>query len=237
MIGIRFGRLTVIAAGPPDRSGDLTWHCACDCGVSTTVRGTRLRRSETRSCGCYQRDRSSEASAKRIGKAMPSKRRQIKVENGVAVYRCGRCCEFFPFDGFPRRKGTLIGIGSYCRRCHSAVALATRNPDTKRRNSRRHQANRRAWKAGSGGVVTEQDWIDVMKILGTKCLKCGSEGQMTQDHIIPLSKGGIHHPSNLQPLCRSCNEIKQASAVDYRSNAQRFEVFNRWVIQFRRVKP
>ena len=31
---------------------------------------------------------------------------------------------------------------------------------------------------------------------------------MTQDHIIPKSRGGKNHLSNLQTMCATCNEIK-----------------------------
>ena len=36
----------------------------------------------------------------------------------------------------------------------------------------------------------------------------GEEVMMTKDHIIPKSKGGKSIPSNLQVMCRTCNERK-----------------------------
>lgn len=38
--------------------------------------------------------------------------------------------------------------------------------------------------------------------------KGGSEVLMTKDHIIPKSKGGSNHLSNLQPMCTNCNAAK-----------------------------
>ena len=48
------------------------------------------------------------------------------------------------------------------------------------------------------------------------CLKCYSTNDLTIDHVIPLSKGGDNHHSNLQLLCRSCNSIKSNYPIDYR---------------------
>jgi 5-methylcytosine-specific restriction protein A len=39
------------------------------------------------------------------------------------------------------------------------------------------------------------------------CKSCGRAGQEV-DHILPLRKGGTHHPSNLQTLCKSCHSRK-----------------------------
>ena len=57
--GQRFGRLTVIAHVGYRRKYAL-WQCECDCGNSTIVIGSDLRRGNTQSCGCLARDRSSE---------------------------------------------------------------------------------------------------------------------------------------------------------------------------------
>lgn len=65
---------------------------------------------------------------------------------------------------------------------------------------------------------------------GTACLCCGSEDRPTEDHIRPLSKRGRHHPTNLQPLCRPCNERKQAREIDYRTPAQRVAVEAVWAV-------
>jgi hypothetical protein len=39
-------------------------------------------------------------------------------------------------------------------------------------------------------------------------VKDGEEVLMTKDHIIPKSKGGKDHQSNLQTMCHVCNQKK-----------------------------
>jgi 5-methylcytosine-specific restriction endonuclease McrA len=41
-----------------------------------------------------------------------------------------------------------------------------------------------------------------------RCATCGSKDDLTVDHIMPISKGGTHERTNLQCLCRKCNEDK-----------------------------
>ena len=51
--GCRFGKL--VAIKPVDKrtnDGAVHWLCACDCGNTTTVNGTSLRRGIQISCGC-----------------------------------------------------------------------------------------------------------------------------------------------------------------------------------------
>jgi len=58
---------------------------------------------------------------------------------------------------------------------------------------------------------TAKEWRVLCKALGYRCVYCGERfpfTQLTQDHIIPLSKGGAHTLSNILPACRSCNSRK-----------------------------
>lgn len=59
MIGLVFMRLTVIEAAGKDRQRQLLWRCLCACGSECIVAGVRLRKGETRSCGCLQREKVS----------------------------------------------------------------------------------------------------------------------------------------------------------------------------------
>lgn len=70
----------------------------------------------------------------------------------------------------------------------------------------------------------------MLEILGNRCLKCGA-GRVTRDHIVPLSRGGLNHPANLQPLCVRCNNRKADQIVDYRSLEQKAKILQRWPLK------
>lgn len=40
------------------------------------------------------------------------------------------------------------------------------------------------------------------------CVLCGSNEDLTGDHIIPLSRGGSSTRENIRTLCRRCNSAK-----------------------------
>lgn len=51
---------------------------------------------------------------------------------------------------------------------------------------------------------------------GYVCLRCNSKSDLTIDHIIPISRGGVNRMGNMQTLCETCNREKSDLIVDYR---------------------
>lgn len=77
----------------------------------------------------------------------------------------------------------------------------------------RHQylKNRKALKRsnGLGKGVTPKEWEDKCAVFDYKCAYCGIKPEvLTQDHVIPLTKGGSHEIENVVPACGPCNSKK-----------------------------
>ena len=65
-VGKTYGYLTVIERAENNKKGQAMWKCQCQCGNIVTVCGVDLRNGHTKSCGCYQKQRTSQTSIKDI---------------------------------------------------------------------------------------------------------------------------------------------------------------------------
>ena len=64
LTGKRFGRLTAKFVCGKSKYRHYLWHCVCDCGNEVVVPSNGLTCGHTQSCGCLQRDKTSEARTK-----------------------------------------------------------------------------------------------------------------------------------------------------------------------------
>jgi len=81
------------------------------------------------------------------------------------------------------------------------------NPEKRKVIALRHEA----LKHGAVGSHSGDEWIALIELLNHKCNECWKYiKNLTQDHIIPLTKGGSDFIDNIQPLCQSCNSSKHA---------------------------
>lgn len=66
LTGQRFGRLTVIGPSISRLTGKhMLWVCECECGNLSKVKTYNLISGETKSCGCYRRERISKLNDRR----------------------------------------------------------------------------------------------------------------------------------------------------------------------------
>jgi len=118
----------------------------------------------------------------------------------------------------PECKNTKSAAASVCDRCdkHERTHGLSKTKAYKSFKS----LERIARKFNNGGSHTLEQWETLKIKYGNMCLCCKRvepEIKLTKDHVKPLARGGKDDIDNLQPLCLSCNSIKWAKTIDYRS--------------------
>jgi 5-methylcytosine-specific restriction endonuclease McrA len=84
------------------------------------------------------------------------------------------------------------------------------------RNWQKNQWHRR--RKSASGSHTFDEWQTLKAQYDWKCPCCGKrepEISLSQDHIVPLSKGGSDNIENIQPLCLRCNITKHTKIIKY----------------------
>lgn len=77
---------------------------------------------------------------------------------------------------------------------------------------------RRERLANAEGSHTNGEWELLKKQYGFTCPCCKQSEpiiKLTEDHIIPISRGGSNYIENIQPLCSRCNIKKFTKIIKY----------------------
>jgi 5-methylcytosine-specific restriction endonuclease McrA len=87
------------------------------------------------------------------------------------------------------------------------------HPELKRMS----ENHRRALKHNAEGRHTKVEFYSLCESKEWKCSYCGkslTKRTVSEDHIIPLSKGGSDNIDNIAPCCRFCNIRKHARSLE-----------------------
>lgn len=80
------------------------------------------------------------------------------------------------------------------------------NRDAIRTSNNRRKALHRGAEVND---LTGAEWTAIKAAYGHRCAYCHVKPKrLTQDHVIPLAKGGHHTASNVVPACQPCNSRK-----------------------------
>ena len=68
---------------------------------------------------------------------------------------------------------------------------------------------------------TWREWERLIEKFNSRCVRCGiqlSAYRLTDDHIVPIMRGGFSTIDNIQPMCLPCNVKKGVKTTDYRQD-------------------
>lgn len=179
LTGKTFERLTVL-----DADGPQHWKCRCVCGVEKVIQHHNLTRGVTRSCGCLLRDKNSAfrvyENTELRDKVYNDKKRKRRHTDPVYAER----------------------IRAICR------ASGQRTYHTPRGKARAAQKDAQRRACCRIGEISDVQWLRLVEAWENQCAYCHEERKLTQDHVVPIVRGGKHTIENVVPACRGCNAKK-----------------------------
>lgn len=182
-----FDRLVVITQAGKNKWNKILWWCLCDCGEYILVTGNHLKLNKVRSCGCLQRDTMRAL----CGDKHPRYKNGIKHNKELK--------KEYNNNYYQLNKDR---VSEYNKK------YAKQNPDKVKNIS----AIKRARKFNQTPILTEAEKLKV-ELYYKIAQYLGEDWQV--DHIIPLSKDGLHHPDNLQITTKEYN-FKKHNKLDFR---------------------
>jgi len=160
-------------------------------------------------------------SASHKGIPLLNKRRLSRTENGVEIFRCSSCHNFYPREGFYKNKRTILGLTSECKKCHILTSIKTRNRENGKRLNRESARRNRAknpekfrerelnysHKREKNEKTKARELLNAAirsgKIIKPdRCHRCGTIGRVTAHHQ------NYKQPLEVEWLCYECHGNK-----------------------------
>lgn len=215
----RFSRWLVLKEADKNKQGKIMWKCLCDCGTVRNVRMSDLRNGKSKSCGCLKRERAFEThridlTGQRFSRLLVLEE-SGREESGNILWKCRCDCGAIKVVcGVSLRSGHTKSCG--CLRREIASSRKGKNHsnyiDGRKCDNRsaytRHQGVK--YYAAKLNAVPSDVNLEKIQLYYTICgyLNKDIPKMWDVDHIIPLSKGGLHHEDNLQILLGALNRKK-----------------------------
>lgn len=208
----RYGYLDIICFSHM-QGGNSLWKCRCICGNIVVKLGFSLVSGHTKSCGC----KSKEEISKRFHSAiLPgevySRWTVLKfshVKKRATYWTCKCVCGNIKIvSGNSLRQGRSKSCG--CLRIESITKHGA-SYTNEYKNVFTHMRRERAQMLDfHWNHYLEKCLCEFQKV----CAICGSDKNLSTDHIRPLSKGFGLVPLNATRLCKSCNSRKNDKDLD-----------------------
>lgn len=156
---------------------------------------------------------------------------------------CTKCNVLKRIEEYTIDRSKPMGYKSSCKECFLTARRLTPEKNRKwalnwsRKNKERKAIVGRAWRSKNAAKlniyranrrarlmssetlnISPEDWSHVLETWHYHCAYCLFPqellpGVLTIDHVVPLSRGGLHDIKNVVPACRSCNASKGAKLV------------------------
>lgn len=222
--GNRYERLLVLERVENDKNRRARWLCHCDCGNEKIVSGKALRSGNTRSCGCLQRELSSERSTidltgQRYGRLtviekVNSRRRQY----ATWLCKCD-CGNEIIVLGHNLRSGNTKSCG--CWRKEHARKLNILPEGVAAFNALISAMKRGAKNRGLRWGLTDKQVASLTK---RPCYYCGARpsqvssptpdtGAYIYNGLDRVDNDEGYVEENVVPCCKMCNYAKQTMTV------------------------
>lgn len=179
-----------------------------DCGESIADRTARAKRC----LECVKKEHRREvreAKQKRYGLKNERECLYCGAVIGVERRRDKKFCSRKCIDDYRTK---FVDRSEYHRKTQERRSAYTRKWRKLNPASARTSAFKRRYREAAG-VISESDLQKMLNRFDGRCAYCGEKGEMTMDHVVPLSRGGSNSIGNILPACKRCNSSKSARFI------------------------